>query len=240
MARLALITGGTRGIGKGCAIALRDAGYRVVSNYGRDEEAAATFRSETGLPAARWNVADFEACAAGVAEVEAEHGPIDILVNNAGISPDRFMHKMPHETWRLVVTTNLDSVFNMCRSVVPSMRERKFGRIVNIASMAALKPTFGESAYSASKAGMIAFTKTVALENGRNGITANCIAPGYIDTDMIASAPQDWFEDRIERTPVHRVGEPSEVGRCAVFLADEDSGFITRSVLSVTGGYELA
>jgi acetoacetyl-CoA reductase len=240
MARLALVTGGTRGIGRGCALALKDAGHRVVATYAANEAAAAAFRDETGIAVFRWDVSDHAACAAGVARVEAEHGPVEILVNNAGISPDRFMHKMAPETWDAVIATNLGSCFYMCRCVVPGMRDRAFGRIVNIASLAATRPTYGEAAYAASKSGMIGFTKVLALENARCGITANCIAPGYIDTDMLAPAPEEWLRERIDHTPVGRLGSVEDIGRCAAFLAADEAGFITGSVVSATGGYDLA
>lgn len=240
MSRLALVTGGTRGIGRAAALALKASGYRVVANYGGNDAAARSFADETGIPIQKWNVADHAASHDGVAAVTAAHGPIEILVNNAGISPDRFIHKMPRETWDAVIDTNLGSCYNMCHAVLPSMRERKFGRIVNIASIAAARPTFGEGAYAASKAGMIAFTNALALENGRANITANAIAPGYTDTDMLAPAPAEWRQQLIEKTPVQRMGQPEEIGRCVVFLAADESGFITGSLLTVSGGYHLA
>jgi acetoacetyl-CoA reductase len=240
MSRLALVTGGTRGIGRGCAEALNAAGYRVVANYAGNDEAARKFLDETGIAIRKWDVADYDACAAGVAAVVAADGPIEVLVNNAGISPDRFIHKMPREAWDAVIDTNLGACYNMCHAVLPSMRERKFGRIVNMASISAERPSYGEAAYGASKAGMIAFTNALALENGRLNITANAIAPGYTDTDMLAPAPKDWLQEQIDRTPVQRLGTPAEIGRCVVFLAADESGFITGSLLTVSGGYHLA
>src|SRR6266446_4954598 len=199
MPRLALVTGGTRGIGRGCAEALKAAGYRVVANYAGNDEAARKFHDETEIAIRKWNVADDDACAAGVAAVEAAEGPIEVLVNNAGISPDRFIHKMPRQTWDAVIDTNLGACYNMCHAVLPSMRERKFGRIVNMAAIAA----------------------------------------GYTDTDMLAPAPKDWLQQQIDRTPVQRLGTPAEIGRCVVFLAADESGFITGSLLTVSGGYHL-
>jgi acetoacetyl-CoA reductase len=240
MSRLAVVTGGTRGIGKGCCVALKTAGYQVVANYASNDDAAEAFHRETDIPIYKWDVADYQACVDKVEEITGEHGPPDILVNNAGISPDKFMHKMAPETWNAVIGTNLTSCYNMCRCVVPGMRDRRFGRIINIASISAESPTYGESAYGASKAGMIGFTKGLALENARLNITANAIAPGYIDTDMLAPAPKEWLNERIERTPVQRLGRAEDIGRCVVFLAAEDADFITGSVLSVTGGYHLS
>jgi acetoacetyl-CoA reductase len=240
MARLALVTGGTRGIGRACALALQQAGCRVVANYGGNDAAARTLESETGIPTVKWDVGDHGATTAAVARVSETFGPIDILVNNAGVSPDRFIHKMPRETWDQVIDTNLGSCYNLCHAVLPGMRERKFGRIINIASIAAARPTFGEGAYAASKAGMIALTNALALENGRLNITANAIAPGYTETDMIGHAPRDWLQGIIEKTPVQRLGQADEIGRCVVFLAAEESGFITGSILTVSGGYHLA
>ena len=240
MSRLALVTGGTRGIGRGCAEALKAAGYRVVANYAGNDEAARKFHDETGIAIRKWNVADHDACAAGVAAVEAAEGPIDVLVNNAGISPDRFIHKMPRSSWDAVIDTNLGACYSMCHAVLPGMRARKFGRIVNMSSISAERPSYGEAAYGASKAGMIAFTNALALENARLNITANAIAPGYTDTDMLAPAPKDWLQQQIDRTPVQRLGTPAEIGRCVVFLAADESGFITGSLLTVSGGYHLA
>jgi acetoacetyl-CoA reductase len=212
----------------------------VVANYAGNDEAARKFHDETGIAICKWNVADDDACAAGVAAVEAAEGPIDVLVNNAGISPDRFVHKMPRASWDAVIDTNLGACYSMCHAVLPGMRARKFGRIVNMSSISAERPSYGEAAYGASKAGMIAFTNALALENARLNITANAIAPGYTDTDMLTPAPKDWLQQQIDRTPVQRLGTPAEIGRCVVFLAADESGFITGSLLTVSGGYHLA
>ncbi len=239
MSRVALVTGGARGIGRACSIALDEAGYRVAANYGSDGAAAERFCQATGIPVYQWDVSDFAACAAGVARVVDDLAAIEVLVNNAGISRDRFMHKMSPEEWRAVIDTNLDSCFNMCRAVVPSMREAKFGRIINISSMNAFAGALGETSYDASKAGMIGFTKALALESARLDITVNAVAPGYIDTDMLSPAPEQWIDDMVKRIPAGRLGRPEEVGRCVVFLAADGAGFITGSTLAVNGGQHL-
>ena len=239
MSRVALVTGGTRGIGRGCSIALRDAGYHVIANYASNEEKATAFAEETGMPIYKWDVGNLEACEAGVARVEADHGPIEVLISNAAISPDRFMHKMPPETWRATIDTNLHACFYLCHTIVPGMRKRKWGRIVFISSVNAHRGAMGETHYDATKAGMIGFAKALAQESGALGITVNAVAPGLIDTDMIAVAPQEWRDEKIAATPVGRIGQPEDVARCVVFLVDEASSFITGATLDVNGGVHM-
>jgi acetoacetyl-CoA reductase len=239
MSRTALVTGGTRGIGRGCSEALKAAGYKVAANYHANDDAANAFADETGIAVYRWDVSDEAACAEGIAKVESDLGPIEVLVNNAGISPDRFFHKTDSAWWKSVIDTNLNSLYYMCRPVIQGMRDAKFGRIVNVASLNAIAAAMGETAYDASKAGMIGFTKALALENGRLNVTVNAIAPGYIETDMLAPAPPEFIDDIIAHTPVQRLGTGADIGRAAVFLAADDAGFITGSVVDVNGGYHL-
>jgi acetoacetyl-CoA reductase len=236
-ARVALVTGGTRGIGAAISVALRDAGYRVAANYGGNDEAARKFHEETGIPVFKFDVSDFESCREGVARVEKEVGPIDILVNNAGITRDTTFHKMTPEQWRAVISTNLDSLFNVTRQVIEGMRERGFGRIVNISSVNGQKGQFGQTNYSAAKAGVLGFTKALAQENATKGITVNAVAPGYIGTEMVRAVPQDVLEKKIlPQIPVGRLGEPEEVARCVLFLVADDAGWITGSTVTVNGG----
>ena len=237
MARVALVTGGTRGIGEAISIALKDNGYKVAANYGGNDEAANRFREKTGIPVFKWDVADFDACRAGIEKVEAELGPIEVLVNNAGITRDTTLHRMAVEQWRAVLATNLDSVFNMTRGVIEGMRARNFGRIVNISSINGQKGQFGQANYSAAKAGLIGFTKAVAQENAAKGITVNAVAPGYIGTEMVRAVPEEVLKSKIlPLIPVGRLGEPEEVARCVVFLASDGAGFITGATLSANGG----
>ena len=241
MARVALVTGGTRGIGEAISVALKDAGFQVAANYGGNDEAASRFKDKTGIPVYRWDVSDFQACQEGIARVEADLGPIEVLVNNAGITRDTTLHRMKPEQWRDVIRTNLDSVFNMTRGVIEGMRERGFGRIVNISSINGQKGQFGQSNYSAAKAGLVGFTKAVAQENAAKGITVNAVAPGYIGTEMVRAVPEDVLKSKIlPLIPVGRLGEPEEVARCVVFLAGDDAGFITGSTLSANGGQYMA
>jgi acetoacetyl-CoA reductase len=241
MARVALVTGGTRGIGEAISVALKDAGYKVAANYGGNDEAASAFKEKTGIPVYKWDVADFQACRDGIAKVEADLGPIEVLVNNAGITRDTTLHRMKPEQWSDVIRTNLDSVFNMTRGVIEGMRERGFGRIVNISSINGQKGQFGQSNYSAAKAGLIGFTKAVAQENAAKGITVNAVAPGYIGTEMVRAVPEDVLKSKIlPLIPVGRLGEPEEVARCVVFLAGDEAGFITGSTLSANGGQYMA
>jgi acetoacetyl-CoA reductase len=237
MARVALVTGGTRGIGAAISKALKDAGYKVAATYAGNDTAAAKFNGDTGIPVYKWDVSSFEACAAGIKEVEQALGPIDVLVNNAGITRDTAFHKMTLEQWNAVINTNLGSLFNVTRQVIEGMRARKFGRIINISSINGQKGQFGQVNYSAAKAGDIGFTKALALENAKAGITVNVIAPGYINTEMVQAVPKDVLEKNvIPQIPVNRLGEPEEIARAVVFLAADDAGFITGSTLTVNGG----
>ena len=241
MGRVALVTGGTRGIGEAISLALKDAGYTVVANYAGNDEAAKAFTAKTGIPAYKWDVSDFESCKAGLAKVEAEVGPIEVLVNNAGITRDGQFHKMSVEQWQAVINTNLNSAFNMTRPLIEGMRDRKFGRIVCISSINGQKGQFGQTNYSAAKAGEIGFVKSLAQEGAAKGITVNAICPGYIATDMVKAVPQEVIEKRIlPLIPVGRLGEPEEIARCVLFLASDEAGFITGSTLTANGGQYMA
>ena len=237
MARVALVTGGTRGIGAAISTALKDAGYSVAANYAGNDDAANAFKSETGIPVYKWSVADYDACAAGIAQVEGDLGPVDVLVNNAGITRDSMFHRMSREQWQEVIDTNLSGLFNMTHPVFPGMRERGFGRIINISSINGQKGQAGQANYSAAKAGDVGFTKALAQEGAFKGITVNAICPGYIGTEMVRAVPEKVLNEKIlPFIPVGRLGEPEEVARCVVFLASEDSGFITGATISANGG----
>lgn len=237
MGRVAVVTGGTRGIGAAIARALKAEGYQVVANYAGNDEAANKFKAETGIAVRKWDVGNYEACASNLKAIEAEVGPVDVLVNNAGITKDGMFHKMTSDQWYQVINTNLNSLFNMCRPLIEGMRERSFGRIINISSINGQKGQMGQVNYSASKAGDIGFTKALAQENARKGITVNAICPGYIATEMVMAVPKDVLEKSvIPQIPVGRLGQPEEVARCVVFLASDNSGFITGSVLTANGG----
>ena len=237
MARVAMVTGGTRGIGAAISKALKAAGYKVAANYHGNDEAAQKFKAETGIAVYKWDVSSFDACAAGIKQVEAELGPIEILVNNAGITRDAQLHRMTLEQWQAVINTNLGSLFNMTRNVIEGMRARKFGRIINISSINGQKGQFGQTNYSAAKAGDIGFTKALAREGARLGITVNAICPGYIATDMVKAMSQEVLEKNVlPEIPIGRLGEPEEIGRCVVFLASDDAGLITGSTLTANGG----
>jgi acetoacetyl-CoA reductase len=237
MARVAVVTGGTRGIGASISKALKAAGYNVAANYGGNDEAANKFKSETGINVYKWDVSSFDACAAGLKQVEADLGPVEVLVNNAGITRDAPFHRMTPDQWNQVINTNLNSLFNMSRPVWEGMRTRKFGRIINISSINGQKGQFGQANYSAAKAGDLGFTKALALEGARAGITVNAICPGYIATEMVMAVPKDVLEKNIlPLIPAGRLGEPDEIARCVVFLASDDAGFITGSTLSANGG----
>jgi acetoacetyl-CoA reductase len=236
MPRVAVVTGGTRGIGAAISKALGGAGYKVAANYGGNDEAQ-KFKGETGIAVYKWDVSSFDACLAGVKQVEADLGPIDVLVNNAGITRDTMFHRMKPEQWSEVINTNLGSLFNMCRPVIEGMRTRKFGRIINISSINGQKGQMGQANYSAAKAGEIGFTKALAQESAKSGITVNAICPGYIATDMVKAVPQDVLEKSIlPLVPLGRLGEPEEVARCVLFLAADDASFITGSTLTANGG----
>ena len=237
MARVAVVTGGTRGIGASISKALKAAGYNVAANYGGNDDAANKFKSETGINVYKWDVSSFDACSAGLKQVETDLGPVEVLVNNAGITRDAPFHRMTPDQWNQVINTNLNSLFNMSRPLWEGMRARKFGRIINISSINGQKGQFGQANYSAAKAGDLGFTKALALEGARAGITVNAICPGYIATEMVMAVPKDVLEKNIlPLIPAGRLGEPDEIARCVVFLASDDAGFITGSTLSANGG----
>jgi acetoacetyl-CoA reductase len=237
MARVAVVTGGTRGIGEAISKALKAAGYKVAATYGGNDKAAQEFKAATGINVYKWDVSSFDACAAGIKQVEAELGPVDVLVNNAGITRDTPFHRMTPEHWTAVINTNLGSLFNMTRQVFEGMRSRKFGRIINISSINGQKGQFGQVNYSAAKAGELGFTKALAQEGARNGITVNAICPGYINTEMVQAVPKDVLEKNIlPQIPIGRLGEPGEIARCVVFLASDEAGLITGSTLTANGG----
>ncbi|KAA2237321.1 acetoacetyl-CoA reductase [Salinarimonas soli] len=241
MARVALVTGGTRGIGAAISVAFKEAGYKVAANYAGNDEAANAFKAQTGIPVFKWSVADYEACAAGVKQVEAELGPVEILVNNAGITRDAMFHKMTPQQWREVIDTNLTGVFNMTHPVWSGMRDRKFGRIVTISSINGQKGQAGQANYSAAKAGDIGFTKALAQEGARAGITVNVIAPGYIGTEMVKAIDEKVLNERIiPQIPVGRLGTPEEIARTVLFLASDDAGFITGSTIAANGGQYMS
>jgi acetoacetyl-CoA reductase len=237
MPRTAIVTGGSRGIGAAISVALKEAGYNVAANYAGNDEAAAAFKAETGIPVYKWSVADYDACAEGVKKVEADLGPVDILVNNAGITRDAMFHRMTPQQWKEVIDTNLSGVFNMTHPVWNGMRDRKFGRIINISSINGQKGQAGQANYSAAKAGDLGFTKALAQEGARAGITVNAICPGYIATEMVKAIDATVLKERIiPQIPVGRLGEPEEIARCVVFLASDGAGFITGSTISANGG----
>ncbi len=240
MSRVAVVTGGTRGIGRAISATLSQAGYTVAATYFGNDQAAQECAQSLGVKVFKWDVADYASCEAGLAQVEREVGPVDVLVNNAGITRDTVIHKMDEAMWQAVIHTNLDSVFNMCRIVVPGMRDRGYGRIVNISSINGQKGQMGQTNYSAAKAGVIGFTKALAQETARKGITVNCIAPGYIDTDMVAAVPEKVLEGIISQIPVGRLGRAEEIAHCVMFLADERAGFVTGSVVTANGGQYIA
>ncbi len=240
MSRVAFVTGGTRGIGKAISARLKAAGYKVAAGYAGNEVAANAAASELGLFVVKGNVSSFADCAAAVKTVEAELGPIDVLVNNAGITRDAVLHRMTEEQWNEVIHVNLASIFNMTRNVIEGMRERNYGRIINISSINGQKGQIGQTNYSAAKAGMIGFSKALAQENAKKGITVNTIAPGYVDTEMVSAVPKAVLDQIIAGIPVGRLGMADEIARCAAFLAAEDAGFITGATLTVNGGQYIA
>ena len=239
MKKTALVTGGTRGIGKSISLALKDAGYTVAANYAGNDEAARAFTEETGIPAFKWSVADADACAEGIAKIEAEVGPIDILINNAGITRDGFMHKMDVEAWTAVIDTNLSSLFYMTKPVLEGMRARGFGRVVNVSSINGQAGQLGQTNYSAAKAGVHGFTKALAQEVARKGVTVNTVAPGYINTDMVAAVPEKVRDSIIAKIPVGRLGEADEIAQAVLYLCGPNSGFVTGSCLSINGGQHM-
>jgi acetoacetyl-CoA reductase len=241
MGRVALVTGGTRGIGKAVSIALKDAGYTVAANYAGNDDAAAKFKEETGIPVYKFDVGDFDAVSAAIAQIKSDLGPVEVLINNAGITRDVPLHKMTKEQWDAVINTNLSGLFNLSRNVIDDMRNAGFGRIVSISSINGQKGQFGQTNYSAAKAGDLGFTKALALETASKGITVNAIAPGYIATEMVMAVPKDVLDTKvIPQIPVGRLGQAEEIARCVVFLASDEAGFITGSTLSANGGQYMA
>lgn len=237
MTRVAVVTGGTRGIGAAISIEMKRKGYRVAANYGGNDEAAQKFQVETGIPVFKFDVSDYDACEAGINRVTKDLGSVDVLVNNAGITRDGVMHRMTRENWHAVIDTNLNSVFNLTRLVIESMRKKNFGRIVSISSINGRKGQLGQANYAAAKAGLLGFTKAIALEGAAKGITCNVIAPGYINTEMVAAVPKEVLEAKIlPQIPVGRLGEAEEIARCVSFLAADDAGFITGACLDANGG----
>jgi len=239
MARVAIVTGGTRGIGEAISIALRDMGMKVAANDAGNEERPREFTDRTGIAAYKWDVADFDACMAGVQQVESELGPVDVLVNNAGITRDGTMKRMTRQAWDDVIDTNLGGCFNMAKAVFDGMTGRKYGRIVNIGSINGQAGQYGQVNYAAAKSGIHGFTKALAQEGARNGVTVNAIAPGYIDTDMVAAVPEDVLGKIVAKIPVGRLGKAEEIARGVAFLVDENAGFVTGSTLSINGGQHM-
>lgn len=240
MSKVALVTGGTRGIGAAISQSLKQAGYIVAANYAGNEQRAAAFTEETGIPAFKWDVSDEQACRTGIQDVQDQLGPIAVLVNNAGITRDAMMHKMTGDMWREVINTNLNSLFYMTQPVLEGMRQNNFGRVISISSINGQKGQMGQTNYSAAKAGVIGFTKALAQETARKGITVNCIAPGYIDTDMVAAVPEKVLESIIGGIPVGRLGTAEEIGSMVTYLASDQAGFITGATMAVNGGQYIA
>jgi acetoacetyl-CoA reductase len=239
MARVAIVTGGTRGIGEAISLALKDLGFTVAANYAGNVEKAQAFTERTGIRSYAWDVGDFDACAAGVAQVEADLGPVDVVVNNAGVTRDGTILKMTREMWEDVIRINLGGCFNMAHAVFPGMRDRKWGRIVNIGSINGQAGQYGQVNYAAAKSGIHGFTKALAQEGARFGVTVNAIAPGYIDTDMVAAVPADVLDKIVAKIPVGRLGQASEIARGVAFLCSEEAGFVTGSTLSINGGQHM-
>jgi acetoacetyl-CoA reductase len=239
MARVAVVTGGTRGIGEAISLGLKEAGYKVAAVYAGNDEKAREFSQRTGIAVFKWDVSDFEACKAGLGRVAAELGPVEIVVNNAGITRDGVLHRMTFEQWNDVIQTNLTSCFNMCRNVIDGMRERNFGRIVNIGSINGQAGQYGQVNYAAAKSGIHGFTKALAQEGAAKGITVNAIAPGYIDTDMVRAVPPNVLEKIVAKVPVGRLGKASEIARGVLFLVADEGGFVTGATLSINGGQHM-
>lgn len=240
MARTAIVTGGTRGIGEAISRTLKAKGYRVAANYAGNDVAAQKFQIDTGIPVYKWSVADTAACATGLAQVEKDLGPIDVIVNNAGITRDGMLHKMSAEQWNEVISVNLNSMFNMVQPVIEGMRNRGFGRIISITSINGQKGQMGQTNYSAAKAGVIGFTKALAQESARKGITVNAIAPGYVDTEMVQAVPEKVLKGIIEAIPVGRLGKADEIARAVAYLASDEAAFITGATLTINGGQYMA
>jgi acetoacetyl-CoA reductase len=239
MARVAIVTGGTRGIGEAISVALKQAGYKVAANYCGNDERAKAFTEKTGIAAYKWDVANFEECATGVAKVVADLGPVDVVVNNAGITRDGTMRKMGRGSWDEVLDTNLGGCFNMCKAVWDGMVERQFGRVVNIGSINGQAGQYGQVNYAAAKSGIHGFTKALAQEGAPKGVTVNAIAPGYIDTDMVAAVPANVLEKIVAKIPVGRLGKASEIARGVLFLVGDEAGFVTGSTMSINGGQHM-
>ena len=239
MGRVAVVTGGTRGIGEAISLALQEAGNKVAATYAGNDEAAERFRKHTGIPTFKFDVSDFEACAEGIAHIEKEMGPVEILVNNAGITRDGTMHRMSFDQWNAVLQTNLSSCFNMCRCVIEGMRERGFGRIVNIGSVNGQAGQYGQVNYAAAKSGIHGFTKALAQEGAAKGITVNAIAPGYVETDMVRAVPEKVLEKIIHTIPVGRLGYASDIARGVMFLVADDATFVTGSTIDINGGQHM-
>jgi len=239
MARVAIVTGGTRGIGAAISKGLKAAGYKVAANYASSDEKAQAFARETGIAVYKWDVSKYDACKAGVEQVVKDLGPVDVVVNNAGITRDGVLHRMTPEQWQSVIDTNLTSCFNMCRVVIDGMRERNFGRIVNIGSINGQGGQYGQVNYAAAKSGIHGFTKALAQEGAAKGITVNAIAPGYIDTEMVQAVPPNVLEKIVAKIPVGRLGKAEEIARGVLFLVADDAGFITGSTVSINGGQHM-
>jgi len=239
MARVAIVTGGTRGIGEAISLALQDMGIEVAANYAGNDERAQAFSERTGIAVYKWDVGDYDACQAGCAKVAADLGEVDIVVNNAGITRDGTILKLSHDDWKAVIDTNLGGCFNMAKAVFPGMRTRKWGRIVNIGSINGQAGQYGQVNYAAAKSGIHGFTKALAQEGARAGVTVNAIAPGYIDTDMVAAVPGEVLEKIVAKIPVGRLGQAQEIARGVAFLCSEEAGFVTGSTLSINGGQHM-
>jgi acetoacetyl-CoA reductase len=239
MSRVAIVTGGTRGIGEAISVGLKDAGYVVAATYAGNDEAAQRFTKKSGIPAYKFDVSDYEQCAEGVKQITGDLGPVDILVNNAGITKDGTLHRMSFDQWNSVIQTNLSSCFNMCHCVIEGMRERGFGRVVNIGSVNGQAGQYGQANYAAAKSGIHGFTKALAQEGAAKGITVNAIAPGYIDTDMVRAVPERVLEKIISGIPVGRLGHANEIARGVLFLVSDDAGFVTGSTMSINGGQHM-
>ena len=240
MTKVALVTGGTRGIGRAISERLVKDGFKVAANYAGNDEAAGKCAAELGVKAYKWDVGDYDACAEGIAKIEKDLGPVDVLVNNAGITRDATLHRMTREQWDDVIRVDLTSAFNLCRLTIEGMRDRSYGRIINISSINGQKGQIGQVNYSAAKAGLIGFTKALAQESAKKGITVNVICPGYIDTDMVAAVPAKVLEGIIATIPVGRLGKAEEMAACVSFLASDQAGFITGATLTANGGQFIA